>query len=68
MKKLSFNFNDNDDECVSFGAGYSTSCPDKTGGKPLMQALSERKTTREFRQDKDPPLHLVESSLGCKRF
>ena len=25
--------------------------PDKTGGKPLMQALNERQTTRSFTQD-----------------
>jgi SagB-type dehydrogenase family enzyme len=28
--------------------------PDKTGGKPLMQALSERKSNREFRSEKLP--------------
>jgi nitroreductase len=29
--------------------------PRKTGGKPLMQALNERKSTREFAPDKLPP-------------
>ena len=38
--------------------------PDKTGGKPLMRALSERKTTREFRQDKDLPLATLSNLLG----
>ena len=30
------------------------SAPDKKGGKPLMQALSERKSAREF-QEKELP-------------
>ncbi len=29
--------------------------PDTEGGKPLMQALSERKSSREFRPDELPP-------------
>jgi SagB-type dehydrogenase family enzyme len=37
--------------------------PDKTGGKPLMQALSERKTTREFRQNKDLSLTTLSNLL-----
>lgn len=32
--------------------------PDKTGGKPLMQALSERKTTRDFTEENLTPQQL----------
>lgn len=34
-----------------FGQDISLPIPDKTGGKPLMQALSERHTTRNFTKD-----------------
>lgn len=36
--------------------------PDKKGGKPLMQALSERKSTREF-QNKDLPVSVLSNLL-----
>lgn len=37
--------------------------PNKTGGKPLMQALSERRSTREFNPDKDLPLTTLSNLL-----
>ena len=33
------------------GSGYFSSAPDKTGGKPLMQALNERQSIRTFTKD-----------------
>lgn len=44
--------------------------PDKTGGKPLMQALSERKSSREFRSEKLPPQtlsNLLWAAYGVNR-
>jgi hypothetical protein len=34
-----------------FGQDIALPLPDKTGGKPLMQALNERRTTRNFAKD-----------------
>lgn len=34
-----------------YGQDIALPLPDKTGGKPLMQALSERRTTRNFEKD-----------------
>lgn len=38
------------------------SAPDKKGGKPLMQALSERKSAREF-QEKELPVEVLSNLL-----
>ncbi len=38
--------------CTLFGQDITLPAPDKTGGKPLMQALSERQSIRSFK-DKD---------------
>lgn len=37
--------------------------PERTGGKPLMEALNERRSTREFRKDKDLPLTTLSNLL-----
>ncbi len=36
------------------GQDIALPAPDKSGGKPLMQALNERRTTRDFKKDEIP--------------
>lgn len=40
------------------GEVLSLPAPDKSGGKPLMQALNERKSSRAFKDDAIPPQQL----------
>ncbi|MDO5522414.1 MAG: SagB/ThcOx family dehydrogenase [Bacteroidia bacterium] len=45
-----------------FAQDINLPAPDKNGGKPLMQALSERKSTREF-QEKELPNNVLSNLL-----
>jgi SagB-type dehydrogenase family enzyme len=52
MKKLIFTLLTIASICLSLTAqDISLPAPDKKGGKPLMQALNERQTTRSFTED-----------------
>ena len=48
--------------CVCAAESIQLPEPDKTGGMPLMQALAERKSSREF-SDKEVPLNVLSSLL-----
>ncbi len=56
---------------IEFIAGNGLPSPDKTGGKPLMQCLTERKSTREFdgtkRLDAQTLSNLLYAAWGVNR-